>query len=251
MQTQARQSFQLLARPLDAGWHEAPGRLHDCIGIGLAADAPEQALGLEAGAGASGTGGVTAVLGQQDPDVHLVGLGLQVLKEALDAKPVLLPFALPVRGAVDHPVLLLGRQLVPGGIAGNAFGFGMAHQVVLTLLPGRGLHRLDRASAQGELVVRDHQTVINANDPAKAATRFAGAHGRVEREHGRDRIRVTPVALRAMQAGGELPDLSVVRIHRQTTAAMLDRDLDRLQRSGTLNAVDSKAVGHHVEDETF
>ena len=97
MQTQTRQRFELRACPLHPHRQEAFPWIQHGIGIRLAADAPEQTFGLETGTGAEWTGGVTAVLGQQHPDVHLVGLGLQVLEETLDAEPVLVPFALPVR----------------------------------------------------------------------------------------------------------------------------------------------------------
>ena len=52
---------------------------------------------------------VTTVLRQQHTDMHLVRLAFQVLKEALDAIPVVVPFTLPQRRTIDDPRLLLFR----------------------------------------------------------------------------------------------------------------------------------------------
>ena len=205
VQAQARQRFELLARPAYASRQKALGRRQHGVGIGATANAPEQALGLQAGTAAHRAGGVAAVLGQQHPDVHLVRLGLQVLKKTFHAKPVLVPLAVPLRRAVDHPVLLLGCELVPGGVARDAGGFGVAHQVVLGLLPGRGLDRLDGPGAQRELVIGDHQAVIDADHPAEAAAGVAGANRRVEGKHRGDWVGVAQVAVGAVQTGGELP----------------------------------------------
>ncbi len=57
------------------------------VGVGLAAEAPQQRLGLQPRAAAGRAGRVAAVLRQQHADVHLVGLGLQVLEEAAHAVP--------------------------------------------------------------------------------------------------------------------------------------------------------------------
>ena len=207
MQAQARQGLQLGTRPLHAHRHEAPRRFEHGVSIGLGAQAPLQALQLEAGTAAGATRRVTAVLGQQHADVHFVRLGFQVFKKALDAKPVLVPLAVPLGRAVDDPVLLLGGELVPRGVARDAGGFSVAHQVVLRLLPGRGLHGLDGTGAQGEFFVGNHQAVIHPNDAAKAPAGLAGAHGGVEGKHGGNGVGIAHIALRAMQAGRELPDV--------------------------------------------
>ena len=253
VQTQTRQGLELLATPLHAQRQEALCGLHHRVCILLAADSPQQALGLEPGAGAGRARRVAAVLRQQHPDVHLVRLGLQVFEEALDAKPVLVPFAVPIRRTVDNPLLLLGAELVPGRIARNAGVFGVAHQVVLALLPGGRLHRLDRTRAQRDLVVRNHQAVVDADDAAKAATAFAGADRRVERKRRRDRVGIASVAVRTMQPGGELPDLrlglagSVERIDADAPAAAPQRSLDRFDDAHPLGATQPEAVGHHIE----
>ena len=188
VQAQPGQGFELRTAPGHAGGHKALCRGQHCIGLRLAADAPQQAFGLQACAGAGGAFRVAAVLGQQHADVHLVGLGFQVLEEAADAVPLLVPLALPQRRAFDHPVLLFRGQLAPGDVARDAFGLGMAHQVVLDLLPARCLDGLDGPGAQRELVVGNHQAPVHANHAAKTPTGVAGAHGGVEGEqrgHGR------------------------------------------------------------------
>ncbi len=165
VQTEAGQHFQLRARPLHAFGCVTPVRRQHRIGLLFRADAPQQAVGLQAGAAAAWAFGVAAVLGQEHPDVHLVGLALQILEETVHTKPVLVPFAVPVRRAGFDPVLLLGRELVPGRVARDTGGFGVAHQVVLGFFPGRG-----------------------------------GPDGGVEREHRRRGFAVANVALGAMQA---------------------------------------------------
>ena len=211
MQTQPRQRLQLLARPVDAHRHEALRRWEHGVGVVLAPEAPEQAVELQARAAAGLARRVAAVLGQQHADVHLVGLALQVLEEALDPVPLLVPLAFPVAGrAVDHPVLLRRGELGPGRVARDAGRLGVPHQVVLALLPGRRLHRLDGAGAQRELVVRDDQAVVDADHAPEAAADLARPDRRVEREHRRNRVGVADVAVGAMQAGGELPHLGRV-----------------------------------------
>ena len=208
VQAQARQRLELLAGPVDTDRHEAPRRLQHRVRIFLAADAPDQAVRLQPGARANMAGRVAAVLRQQHADVHLVRLALQVFEKALDAVPLLVPVAvLVVRVATDDPLLLVRSQLVPGRVARNARGFGVLHQLALRFGPGWRLDCLDRTGTQRELVVRDHQPVVDADDAAEAAAGFAGPDRGIEREHRRDRIGIAQVALRAVQAGGEFPDV--------------------------------------------
>ena len=76
MQAQAGHGFELRACPLNALRHEAFGRRQHGIGMLFGADAPQQAVGLQTRARTRATRRVASVLGQQHPNVHLVGLAL-------------------------------------------------------------------------------------------------------------------------------------------------------------------------------
>ena len=265
VQAQARQGLHLGARPGRAHRHIALGRRQHRVGIGARAQAPQQGFQLQPGAAATGAGRVAAVLGQQHPDVHLVGLALQVLEEAAHAVPLLVPVAGPVGRAFQHPFVLGRGELAPGGVARNAGLAGVLHQVVLAFFPGRRLQRLDGAIAQGLAVVGNHQAEVHPDHPAKAAAGFAGAVGRVEAEQGRLRLAVAAVALRAVQAGGVAPELvlplrlgairrrrlagrqQVQRIHRHPAAAALEAQLDGFHHPHPLGVAQAQAVGHHVQ----
>ena len=235
VQTQARQRFELRARPLHTLGHKALRRVQNGVGLLCRANTPQQALGLEPRAAACAAGRVTAVLGQEHANVHLVGLGFEVFKEPVHTKPVLVPLAIPLGRALEHPFLLRFGQLVPGRITRNACRLGVAHQIVLAFLPGGRLHRLDRARAQGQFVVRNDQAIVDAHYPAKAAAGFARAHRRVEGKHGGDGVGIAQITLRAMQTGGEAPVghawlLAFVHqhIHIQAPATPLERGFNRL-----------------------
>ena len=119
--------------------------------IELAVELPQQRLGLQARAEAGGALGVGAVLREQHPDVHLVGLALQPLEEAAhavpDAGPGLAP-AHPFRLAFEDPVLLLlGQVRATGCRAGCLRFFAYLLEVVLALLEARRLPGPDRAAA--------------------------------------------------------------------------------------------------------
>ena len=235
MQAQPRQCFQLRAAPLHALRQKPLRRRQHRVGVGLAADAPQQAVGLQARAGAARAGGVAAVFGQQHADVHLVGLGLQVVKKALHAVPLLVPLACPTGRPANHPLLLRGAELLPRRIAWNAGGLGVPHQVVLVFLPRRGLQRFDSAAAQGFFVVGNHQAPIDANHPAKALAGLARPGWGVEGEHRRQRLGIAQVAVGAVQAGGEFPNLGRIRVGQaidiQSASAAFQRHLDGLNHA--------------------
>ena len=217
---QPGQRLELVARPRHAGWHDAGAGRHRAIGIRLRAQAPQQRLGLEPRAAADMAGRVAAVLGQEHTDVHLVGLRLEVLEEALDAVPLLVPLAGPVGRAVDHPVALCLGECHPGGVTRNAGLAGVLHQVVLAFLPGRCLQGLDGTVAQRLARVGNHQPVVDADHPAEAAAGVAGTVGGVEAEQRRLRIGIADVAVRAVQAGGKTPEVGLAfgfqRVHVHT-----------------------------------
>ncbi len=196
-------------------------------------------------------GRIAAVLGQQHADVHLVGLRFEVLEEALDAIPLLVPVAVPVRRAVDDPVALAFGERRPGRVARDAGLAAVLEQVVLAFLPGRRLHRLDRSRAQRLAVIGDDQAVVDTDDAAEAAAGVAGAVGRVEAEQRRLRVGVAQVAVGAMQAGAEAPQIGLAfvlqRVDVDTAAAALERHLDRLDGSDLLGALQPEAIGHHIQ----
>ena len=152
-------------------------------------------------------------------------------------------------------MLLLRRELVPRRVARNAGILGMAHQVVLGLLPGRRLHGLDGPRAQRELVVGNDQAVVHPDHPAKPPAGIASAHGGVERKHGCNGLGVANIALRAVQAGGKLPRLhkfDLVRVtgqhmDRHAPAATLQAQLDRFHHTRFFGMTHAQAVGYHVQ----
>jgi len=221
------------------------------VGIGLRAQAPQQGFGLQARAFAVGAGRVAAVLRQEHADVHLVGLAFEVAEEAADAVPLLVPVALPVGVAFEHPVLLLGGELRPGRVARDGSVAGVLDEVGLALGPGGRLQRLDGAAAQRLLGVGDDQAPVHADDAAEAPARGAGARRRVEREHaGRGRA-VAAVAFGAVQAAGEAPQLGLSlvvaqRVDRDVAVAALEGDFERLDDAGAVE-VGAAGVGPHAE----
>ena len=205
MQAQARQCFELLAGPFHAFGHETFFFGQCGVGVFSTANAPNEAVGFKSGTPTRTTFGVAAVFRQEHTDVHLVGFAFKVAKEAVHAIPLLVPFAVPIGRAFDHPLLLLGGQLEPWGIARNARSFGVAHQVVLRFFPCWCLNGLDGASSKGELVVGNDQTQIDTNDTPKTPTCFASPHRRVEREHRRQWLGIPQITFRTMQPRRESP----------------------------------------------
>ncbi len=228
VQRQARQRFELLARPGHAHRHDAlvllaprsvaarrtaprggrrllgaarrGVRQQHRIGIILRADAPQQRFELQPRPAADIARRVAAVLRQEHADVHLVGLAFEITEEAPDAVPLLVPVALPVRRAFEHPLALLRIELIPRRVARDAGLAGVLHQVVLALLPRRRLQRLDGAAAQRLARVGNDEAPIDADDAAETAAGVAGAEGRVEREQRGHRIAVAQIALGAVQS---------------------------------------------------
>ncbi len=253
---QARQRFELRTAPVDAARHEAAGRREHGVRVLFRAEPPLQRFRFQARAAAHVAWRVAAVFRQQHADMHLVRFRLEIAEEAFHAVPLALPLAVPVGRPVDDPVALGVRQLGPRRVARDAGFRRVAHQVILALLPGGGLHRLDRAAAQRLARVGDHEAEIDADHAAEAAARFACAICRIEREQRRLRLRVAQVAVGIVQAGGETPHLRlgnrVFGVGRQhvdvhAPAAAFQRRLDRLDHAHLVGALHAEAVGHHVE----
>jgi hypothetical protein len=219
---------------------------HQLVDV-AAVHAPQQRLGLEARAVARRARRVRAVARQQHADVHLVGLGLQPVEEALHAVPVrlagLVP-AHPVVVALHHPALVLRAEVAVAHVERHAALARHLHQVVLALVVALRLERLHRALAQRLRLVGDDEAVVDADHAPEAAARVARADGRVEREARGRRVRVMDVAVGAMQVGGETPRGVGVFLAEYIHASLSDpqRRLDaldhaRLLRGGHLHAV--------------
>ena len=164
----------------------------------------------------------------------------------------MVPLASPAGRALQHPVFVRVAEPVPGRVARNAGGLGVAHQVVLVFFPGRRLQGLDGTGAQRFLLVRNHQPPVHTNHPAKALAGLARARRRVEGKHRRQRLGIAQVAVGAVQPGGKTPQrgfgLAVHHaVHRQPPAAAFQRHLDGLDGARLLGQADAKAVGHHVQ----
>src|SRR6516165_994856 len=97
--------------------------IDDPIAVCFCAEPPQERLGLESRAAAGIARRVSAILGQQHADVHLVRLALEPGEEALDAiprsRPRLRP-AHPFRLAVQDPAARALVQLAPWNIERDA-----------------------------------------------------------------------------------------------------------------------------------
>lgn len=147
-------------------------------------DQRQAGIRLEALAVAGGAGLVGAITGEQDPDVHFVGLRLQPAKVAFDAIPGLGPgVLLAVIGiAVDDPALLGGRQIAKRHVHGNAGTPSRPGHIGLAFAAGLGLPRFDGALREGFGVVGNGQLVIDGDDASEPLAVGAGAEGMVETE---------------------------------------------------------------------
>ena len=171
----------------------------------------QQRIGLQARAFAGRAGRIGAVLRQQHPDVHLVGLALQPVEKPPyaipDAGPGFLP-VLPLGLALEHPVAVFRAQLPPRCVEWNAALFRVFREIVLALLETRRLPGADRAVAQRLRFVRHDQTEVDADHAPEAAAGVAGAERRIEGKQARHRLAVLDVAVGAMQSGGKTPDFT-------------------------------------------
>ena len=101
--------------------HESQRLFHrELIEVGEGEEIPvricnfeQQRFGLEPLALAIRTGRVSAITGEQDPDVHLVSPGFQPAEIPFNAVPGARPFVLlifaVIRLAIDDPLLRFGR----------------------------------------------------------------------------------------------------------------------------------------------
>ena len=218
----------------------------------LCSKSPQQRVGFQTRAAASGTGRVRSILREQHADVHLVRLGLEPREEAPHAVPELV---FPAAFAFQHPLAMLRAQLTPWRIERHAALAREAHQIVLAFAIRLRLPRPHDAAAQRFRLVGHDEAEVDADDPAEAAATFAGAERRIEREQARRRLAVVDVAIGTVQVGGEAPDargaLRVVEhVDRDTAAADAQRRLQRFDHTVAIDAGETHTVLDHFQDDT-
>ena len=160
---------------------------------GFVEDLEMEGVGLEAGALAVGAGGVGAVAGEKDADVHLVGFCFEPVEEALNTIPTFFGpklLGLFERGkgrergafAVLDPVLLLGSEFVPGRFGIELDFPAGAEEVALAVFAPFALEGLDGALLDREKVVGNGFVEIDTDDATEAPAGGAGPEGGVKAE---------------------------------------------------------------------
>src|SRR5271157_1133580 len=158
---------------------------------GLPLDAHVHRLAAQAAALALRAQRVAAIPAEEDAHVQLVFLPLQVLEEPANPKEVGV--------ALHHPPALRSGEAVIGHVERNPLRARQSlHLVkrrpVAWLGPG-----LDRALAQGLVLVRNHQAEIKVDRVAESLAARAGAVGIVEGEKPRLRFLVDDLAALALE----------------------------------------------------
>src|SRR6266581_987374 len=157
---------------------EAPHGIEHAIRVLPGPHPPQQRVGLEARAAAGRTRRVGAIARQEHAHVHLVSLGLQPAEETRDAVPGARPGFSPAHPfglALEHPFALLRAQIAKRNVERNAALLRVLFDVVLALVKAGGLPGPDSAFAQRLRLVRDDESVVDADHAPKAAAGLAGA----------------------------------------------------------------------------
>src|SRR3569833_2290292 len=116
--------------------------------------------------------------------MHLVGFGFEPGKEPLDAVP---DIPGPLSFTFDHPPATLGPELAPGRIERNAALLRKLLEILLALCIGLRLPGLDDAAAQRLALIRNDESVIDADRAPEPAAGLARAHRRIEGKQARVR----------------------------------------------------------------
>ena len=119
-----------------------------------------------------GTERPTPIARQHDPEVHLVLILSQEVKEVIDPPDS--------SSAMPEEVFLLLRQLVVRSVKGKSLRFRLGHKA---LLPARHLGSvpaLDTPLPDGEGLVGYHQILIDPHHHAEALAGRAGTDGAIE-----------------------------------------------------------------------
>ena len=183
---------------------------------------------------------IAPVAGQEHPDVHLVGLGLQPLKPA--PHPVILAVA------VQNQPLLLGAQVSPRDAGRNAALFAERKQLAPLPLGGFDPPRFDSAVLERQTRVGDDQLQIKINRAAKALALLARTQRAVEREQVGDRLLVHDLTRRALQPVGKglLGLLGVGKDEAQPALAVLKGLLQGVVGAFFVARADAQAINHHA-----
>ena len=182
---------------------------------------------------AVGAGGASAVAGQHDAVLYLVGLRLEPAEEAVDAFPGTV--------AVPEEVFLFLGEFIVGGVDGEADVGGVAYEVALPLLHLVAVPADDGIVVNGARAVGDHQFLVDAHDVAVALAGRAGAIGIVEGEEvGVGFLEGDAVGLEAVAEGLGLP---VEGVDDAGAASLEECRLDALGDAWHLRVV----VAAHLE----
>ncbi len=124
--------------------------------------------------------------------MELVLLPLQVLKEAANAREIVVAF--------HQPAALLGGELVIGNVQGNTTGARRAPHFVVGHPIARLRPGLDGAFGQRLILVRNHQVEIKIDCVPESLAARAGSVRIVERKQTRLRVLINNPAALALEA---------------------------------------------------
>jgi hypothetical protein len=159
---------------------------------------------------------------------------------------------LPVPLPLQHPAPLGRSQIAPGDAAGYPAPPGKPQEILLTFPVGLGLPGPDRSRGERPGLVRHHQPVIHADDPAEPPARWARPDRGVEGEQVRHRIVIGDVAVGAVQASGEPPrapdrTVHVQRVDQHAAGAVRERGLQALHDPSAVLRDEAQAVLGHLQ----
>src|SRR5271170_6919172 len=158
-------------------------------------DADGAGFGPQALAFALGTESVAAILAEHDADVQLVLLAFQVGEEAMDAEESI--------AAVEDEGLLVGFEVVPGSVHGNAMLLCRLLQFGEVGAIFGAIPRVDGTFFERLRLVGDDEVEVEVDSVAEALATRAGAEGVVEGEEARFGLAVDTMAGLALEGCGE------------------------------------------------
>ncbi len=220
---------------------------------------PRQCLRLESRAMADGAAFVSAIAGEEDADVHLVGLRLHPLEIALNAIPAAC-FPEFIQGcaiaqfAFDDEGLHPRFQIAKGLVDGNAARLAMAEQILLAFDRDAALPRFHHAIADADPAIGQGAFVVDLDGAAEAATGGAGALGIVEGEK-RGRGLAERRAIVGADPGGGEAELGYFggapgsySQHLHLAGAVTQPRFDRLGETGAVLRLHEHAILDHAQD---